>query len=162
MRALLVLATIAASAVASAAKSEFPELTYYDDWSVFSDGHMCWISSFSIEPDRGENSPRIFLTFDGFDPGGQLSVFDTAQYLGAELIALVVDGKAYQLDKDPADPEYAFDNTEGLKREIQQSAANTIEVVFEDKSVDRRTYFFSLEGFNSAAQRAREDCHKTT
>ena len=33
-----------------AEEQEFPSLAIFGDWSVFSDGQVCWIGSFSAEP----------------------------------------------------------------------------------------------------------------
>lgn len=158
MRALILLPFLAAITVASAAEQEFPEQAFYDAWSVFSDGEVCWISSFSLDPNRGEGSPRAFLTYYDHVPKGELAIFDEAQYAKSDLIAMVVDGRAYQLDKDPSDPRYAYDNTPGLISALQNSTAMTFSVVFKDDLLDRQTYTFSLEGMNQAAQKARDHC----
>lgn len=143
-----------------AEEQEFPSLAIFGDWSVFSDGQVCWIGSFSAEPLLEEQGPRMTVTLfdDRYD--ADFAVFDPARYGDAELIALEVGGSAFPLDQDPADPEYAFNNTRGLLKAIEISEETTVEIKFANSKKQINSYKFSLVGYDDAMVAARKFCEK--
>ena len=149
----LILSLLATSA---AAEPEFDHIAVYDGWYVYTDGEVCWIAAQSIFPERGDNSPKVQVIFNDEDDTGELSVYDPSRYRDGGHIAIKADGEYFPLDKDDVDPEYAFDNTDGLMDAM--STATEIEVQFTSRSDSLVTYRFSLESFNVAAGHARYHC----
>jgi hypothetical protein len=156
MRKLLVLLMLAATP--AYAEEEFPEINSYGNWEVYTDGDVCWVSSFSVYPDFGDGSPRLFVTFFEQDHKGELAAYDTAQYQGSEVIAMVVGNEFYPLDSAEEDRSWAHDNTFGLMEALKTKDIAT--VAFMGKTGKEENYKFSLDGFNQAAQQARYDCKK--
>jgi hypothetical protein len=139
---------------------EFPSLAIFGDWSVFSDGAVCWIGSFSVDPILDEQGPRMTVTLFGDSYDADFAVYDPARYGDGELIALEIGGSAFPLDKDPVDPEYAFDNTQGLLRAIEISEETEVEIKFADRKKQMKSYVFSLVGYDDAMAAARGICEK--
>lgn len=152
----LILSLLATSAVA---EPEFDHIAVYDSWYVYTDGEVCWIAAQSIFPELGDNSPKVQVIFYDEDDNGELSVYDPARYRDGGYVTIKADGGHFQLDKDDVDPEYAFDNTDGLMDAM--SRANEIEVQFISRSGSPVAYRFSLESFNVAAGHARFHCSKS-
>lgn len=163
MRKFLVTAILALQAsIAPAEEPEFPSIVMFGDWSVFSDGEVCWIGSYSVEPLLDEKGPRMTVTLFGDTYDADLAVYDPARYGDAELIALEIGGSAFPLDKDPVDPEYAFNNTRGLLRAIEISEETEVEIKFANSKKQINAYKFSLAGYNEAIASAREMCNGQT
>jgi hypothetical protein len=156
MRKLLVLLLLAATT--AYAEDDFSAINRYGNWEVYTDGEVCWIGSSSIYPDFGDGSPRLFVTFFDQDHKGELAAYDTAQYQGSEVIAMVVGDEFYPLDSDHEDRSWAHDNTFGLMEALKTKDYAT--VAFMGKTGKEENYKFSLDGFNQAAQKARYDCMK--
>jgi hypothetical protein len=146
---------------ATAEEQEFPSLAYFGDWSVFSDGEVCWIGSFSVDPFLEEQGPRMTVTLFDHNYDGDFAVFDPARYGDAELIVLEIGGSAFPLDQDPADPEYAFNNTRGLLRAIEISEETAVEIKFANSKKQINSYKFSLVGYDDAIDAARDFCHES-
>jgi hypothetical protein len=144
-----------------AEQQEFPALAIFGDWSVFSDSEVCWIGSFSVDPFLEEQGPRMTVTFFGDSYDADLAVYDPARYGDAELIALEIGGGAFPLDKDPVEPEYAFNYTRGLVRAIEISGEAEIEIKFASSKKQINSYKFLLVGYDEAMAAARELCEKT-
>jgi len=160
MRKFLITAILALQAsIATAEEPEFPSIVMFGDWSVFSDGEICWIGSYSVEPLLDEKGPRMTVTLFGDTYDADLAVYDPARYGDAELIALEIGGSAFPLDKDPVDPEYAFNNTRGLLRAIEISEETEVEIKFANSKKQINAYKFSLAGYNEAIASAREMCN---
>jgi hypothetical protein len=161
MRKWVVTAILAIQAsIATAEEPEFSSIVMFGDWSVFSDGEVCWIGSYSVEPLLDEKGPRMTVTLFGDTYDADLAVYDPARYGDAELIALEIGGSAFPLDKDPADPEYAFNNTRGLMRAIEISEETEVEIKFANSKKQINAYKFSLAGYSEALTSARELCEK--
>ncbi len=144
-----------------AEEQEFPYSAIFGDWSVFNDGEVCWIASYSVDPFLEEQGPRMTVTLfdDLYD--GDFAVFDPARYGDAELIALEIGGSAFPLDQDPAEPEYAFNNTRGLLRAVEISEEAEVEIKFANSKTQINSYKFSLVGYGDAMAAARELCEKS-
>lgn len=145
-------------ATSAAAEIEYDYIAIYDGWYVYTDGEVCWTASQSVFPVRGEDSPKVQVTFYDDDHMGELSVYDPAQYGGGADIAVKANGRLFPLDKDAEDPEYAFDNTDGLMGVMSETIE--IEVQFTNGSGAPTAYRFSLKSFNAAAGHARYHCSK--
>ncbi len=143
-----------------AEEQEFPYLAMFGDWSVFSDSEVCWIGSQSIDPYMEEQGPRITVTLFDNAYDADLAVYDPARYDDAELIALEIGGSAFPLDKDPVDPEYAFNYTQGLLRALEVSEEAAMEIKFANSKKQINSYKFSLAGYNEAMAAALELCEK--
>lgn len=142
------------------AEPEHSTLAEYEDWSLFYDGEVCWIESFSAEPFLQEDGPRLTVTFYGDDYEGDLTVFDPKNFYDADLIALVIEGRAFPLDREDIYSEYVFDNTSGLMGALNFSEAAAVDVKLIDQSNNIVNYRFSLDGYASAAKSARKFCEK--
>jgi hypothetical protein len=152
------LALLLLAAIPAYAEEEFPEINSYGNWEVYTDGDVCWVSSFSIYPDFGDGSPRMFVTFYNKQDKGDLAVYDIAKFKGSEIIAIALGDEFYPLDSNQEDPSWAHDNTFGLMEALKTK--NFASVAFMGKTGKEENYKFSLDGFNQAAQQARYDCKK--
>jgi hypothetical protein len=144
-----------------AEEQQFPSLVNFGDWSVFSDGDVCWIGSFSLDPLLNEQGPRMTVTLFDDTYDGDFAVFDPARYSDAEIVALEIGGSAFPLDKDPTEPEYAFNNTRGLLKALEISEESSVSIKFADSKKRINSYTFSLIGYNEAMAAAREVCEGT-
>lgn len=141
-----------------AAEPTYSALAEYGDWSVFTDGEVCWIETLSARHSSEDSALRLTVTFydDVYD--GALAVFNPSGFSEARLFALVVEGGAFPLDREAVYPDYLFNNTAGLMSALRVTEVEMVELKVVEQVSTVTGYEFSLNGYLTATTMAREEC----
>lgn len=141
-----------------AGEPTYSALAEYGDWSVFTDGDVCWIETLSARHSSEDSALRLTVTFydDVYD--GALAVFNPSGFQEARFFALLVEGGAFPLDREAVYSDYLFNNTSGLMSALRVTEVETVELKVVEQVSTVTGYEFSLNGYLGATKAAREEC----
>jgi hypothetical protein len=158
MKSISTMAYLLLAVPSFAAEPTYSALAEYGDWSVFTDGDVCWIETLSAWRSSEDSALRLTVTFydDVYD--GALAVFNPRGFSEARLFALVVEGGAFPLDRGAVYPDYLFNNTSGLMSALRVTEVEMVELKVVEQVSTVTGYEFSLNGYMTATKTAREEC----